>query len=85
MATNVGPEGLLEVTSPARFQGELDVMGQARLGELSVNGSAHLVWGPNGPLLGAYREGASTYNGEPVALRDYLKSPAQPPSRMSSG
>ena len=73
-----GPEGLLEVTSPARFQGELDVMGQARLGELSVDGSAHLVWGPNGPLLGAYREGASTYNGEPVGPEGLLEvaSPA---------
>ncbi len=85
----VGPEGLLEVASPATFQNDLkvmgllhsdylDVMGQASLGELYVNGSAHLAWGSNGPLLGAYREGASTYNGDPVGPEGLLEvsSPA---------
>ena len=84
-----GPEGLLEVTSRATFQneinvmgllrsGDLDVIGQTSLGELHVNGSAHLAWGPNGPLLGAYREGSIHHNGEPVGPEGLLEvaSPA---------
>jgi hypothetical protein len=85
----VGPEGLLEVASPATFQnelkvmgylssGDLDVIGQTSLGELYVNGSAHLAWGSNGPLLGAYREGSTTHNGDPVGPEGLLQvsSPA---------
>ena len=85
----VGPEGLLEVASPATFQNELrvmgsasidylDVMGPSSLNELDTNGSTRLAWGPNGPLLGAYREGSMHHNGEPVGPEGLLEvsSPA---------
>jgi hypothetical protein len=108
---SVGPEGLLEVASPAIFQNELrvmgllrsdyldvmgeanlgelrvmgltrsdylDVMGSSSLGELYVNGSTRLGDSPSGPLLGVYREGSSSYNGEPVGPGGLLEvaSPA---------
>ena len=40
----------------------LDVMGPSAY-ELDTNGSTRLAYGPNGPLLGAYREGSTTHNG----------------------
>ena len=46
IGNEVGPEGLLEVASPAMFQNELRVMGPLRSDYLDVMGSAHLGWGP---------------------------------------
>ena len=56
----------------------LDVMGPSSLNELDTNGSTRLAWGPNGPLLGAYREGSMHHNGEPVGPEGLLEvsSPA---------
>ena len=63
---------------------ELRVMGSASIdyldvmGQLDTNGSTRLAYGPNGPLLGAYREGSTTHNGEPVGPEGLLEvaSPA---------
>ena len=104
----VGPEGLLEVISPATFQNDLRVMpegtlsvegtttlmgptnilgpisfgdafqvsGTAQMDQLFVEGNLNVMGpvsfengfqvgsnGPNGPMLGAYREGSTTPNG----------------------
>ena len=118
----VGPEGLLEVASPATsritlrswallFKGSdylegsttltlapdeqfsvqelqrIPVMGLKQISRMSFGDEfqAQRVWhSPNGPLLGVYREGSTTHNGEQLDLRDYLKSPVQPHSKMNS-
>ena len=73
----------LRVLGSTVIENELRVMGPLRsdfleaigagLEELSVASSARLGNGINGPVLGAYREGATTYNGDPVGPQGLLE------------
>jgi hypothetical protein len=70
-------ESDLRVMGPMRSD-YLDVMGSSSLGELYVDGSTRLAYGPEGPLLSVYREGDMTYNDNEVGPEGLLEvaSPA---------